>query len=96
MGKELAKPNSCVHSSPSLAQDPPAGDGTSGGHTKNLATGGQPSKAMAQGLQSRGRLLEAKIKKLMAERGRPEHRLFSQTSGSKETIQGSYKSSSLE
>ena len=86
MGQDPIEPNSNAPSSPKPSRDSSAGNGTEGDHPGNLVTGGQPSKAMAPSLQNGGKLLEAKVEKLMAERRRPQHNLLSQTSGSKETI----------
>ena len=94
MGQEPNEPNSSEPSSPKPSRGSSTGNGTEGDHSGNFATGGQPSKAMAPSLQNGGKLLEAEVKKLMAERRRQKHKLFPQASGGKEIIQGSYRSPS--
>ena len=71
MGQESSKLNSNAPSSPKPSRGSSAGNVIEGDHSDNLATRGQPSKAMAPSLQNGGKLLEAEVKKLMAERGRP-------------------------
>ena len=77
MGQEPSEPNSNVTSSPKPSRGSSVGNGTEGDHPGTIAAGGQPSKAMAPSLQNGGKLLEAEVEKLMAERRRSQYSLLS-------------------